>query len=266
MNILETVSEEVLQSMRKREQDFKDRHIKPQTPEQAEKTRQYWDNVFSAPQRQGGNLVMTRNTNQELPYEDARKKFWAILQLRAAKIEILENRPFAWTFDDEQKQILQNLLKYFINDPSCAWPLTKGLFIFGAPGTGKTEILTALSEFCWRQVPELTKYFKLCSLSEIYIQAKASKDSDPIQPNVQNDRCFDEFGRYTGAILRYGDPLDINEAIIEQRYTRYRRYGQLTHFIANATPNELEGSITPMIYDRLRSMCTSVHFPGTSKR
>ena len=266
MNTLEIVSEEVLQSMRQREQEFKDRNVVKPTPEQIEKTRQYWDGVFSQPARHTGELIMTRNTNQELEYEDAKKKFWAILQLRAAHIEILENKPFKWTFDEDQKHILQNLLKYFINDSSCVWPLTKGLFIYGAPGTGKTEILTALSEFCWRQQPELTKYFKMCSLSQIYVEAKANANSDPIQPNVQNDRCFDEFGRYTGAITRYGDSLDINEAIIEARYERSRRYGQLTHFIANATPNELEGSFTPMIFDRLRSMCTSIHFSGTSKR
>ncbi len=268
MDILETVSNEVLEAMRRREKEYLDRK-RPgqvdQSPEQIESDRMYWEGVFSQPQR-SPQLLMSRNTNQELSYETARKAFWAILQLRAAHIEMLEKRPFQWIFSDEEKVIMQNLVKYFINDQSCAWPLTKGLFIYGAPGTGKSEILTALSEFCWRQQPQLSKYFKVCSLSKIYVDAKANKESDPIQPNVQDDRCFDEFGLYTGAITRYGDSLDINQAIIEQRYERSRRYGQLTHFIANATPNELEGSFTPMVFDRLRSMCTSVHFPGTSKR
>jgi Cdc6-like AAA superfamily ATPase len=261
-------TEQVLNAMRQREKDYLERKAPgaiEQTPEQIEFARQYWQRVFSEPQKNTG-LSMSRNTNQELPFEDARKGFWSILQLRAAHIEVIDNTPFEWVFDDNQKGIVQNLIKYFINDASCIWPLTKGLFVYGAPGTGKTEIMTALSEFCWRREPQLTKYFKMCSLSQIYVDAKSNKESDPIQPNIQNDRCFDEFGRYTGAIMRYGDLLDITEAIIEQRYERARRYGQLTHFIANATPNELEGSFTPMVFDRLRSMCTSVHFSGTSKR
>ena len=268
-NNLLAATESVLESMRQREKDYMERKAvgaSEATPEQIEFSRQYWEKVFSEPQKRTGDLLMTRNTNQEMSYEDARKAFWSILQLRAAHIEVLDNRPFSWDFDSEQAVIVQNLIKYFINDDSCKWPLTKGLFIYGAPGTGKTEIMTALSEFCWRQQPQLSKYFRMGSLSQIYVEAKANKESDPIQANVQNDRCFDEFGRYTGAIVRYGDSLDINEAIIEQRYERSRRYGQLTHFIANATPNELEGSFTPMVFDRLRSMCTSIHFTGTSKR
>ena len=268
-NILETSTETVLAAMRQREKEYMERNAPgfvEQTPEQIEFARAYWERVFSEPQRQSQGLAMARNTNQEMSYDAARKSFWAILQLRAAHIEVLENTPFEWQFDPEQADIVKNMLKYFINDPSCKWPLTKGLFVYGAPGTGKTEILTSLSEFCFRQQPELTKSFKMCSLSQIYVEAKANKDRDPIQPNVQNDRCFDEFGRYTGHITRFGDTLDINEAIIEQRYERSRRYGQLTHFIANATPNELEGKFTPMIFDRLRSMCTSVHFSGSSKR
>jgi hypothetical protein len=269
-NILESASEEVLQAMRQREADYMNRAslgAVAQTPEQIEFTRQYWENVFNEPQKHVGELVMTRSTNQEMSYEDARRSFWKILQNRAVQIEALEDTSFEWIFTPEQWKTVGNLVKYFINDPSCAWPLTKGLFIYGAPGTSKTELMEMLSEFTWRHQPkELTKYFKMCNLSQIYVEAKATKDSDPIQPNIQNDRCFDEFGRYTGQILRYGDGLDINEAIIEQRYERNRRYGQLTHFIANATPNELEGSFTPMVFDRLRAMCTSVHFTGESKR
>lgn len=261
-----TVANEVLQAMRKRQQDYENRHVLAQTPEQIEFTRAYWDKVFSTQQKGRAQLIMSRSTAHEMPFDVARKVFWGILQMRAASIEIHEDVEFNWWFTDQQKETVRNLVMYFINDRACQWPLTKGLFIYGAPGTGKTELMASLSELCYRNVPQLTKYFKLCSLSEIHVKAKTNKEYDPIAPNVEGDKCFDEFGRYTGSIMRFGDQLDINEAIIEQRYERYKRYGQLTHFIANATPNELEGSFTPMVYDRLREMCTSVHFTGQSKR
>lgn len=233
------------------------------TPEQQAAAKDYWTSVFSSEPKQSP-LWVSQPTKQEMDYMEARKKVWAILQLRAAHIEDIEGRAFEWIFNDEEKAILQNIVRYFINDPASQYPLSKGLFLYGSPGTGKTEIMRAMSRFCADN--DLSKAFVFCSLSHIHIEAKANKKYDPVTPNVQQQRCFDEFGRYIGPITRYGDLLDINEAIIEQRYERGRRYGQITHFIANATPNELNQALSPMISDRLRSMCTGIVFSGTSKR
>lgn len=133
-----------------------------------------------------------------------------------------------------------------------------------AVGTGKTEIMQAFCKFC--EAHDLKKSFKLTSMSAVHIEAKTNKDFDPIAENIMYDRLFDEFGRHAGAVIRFGDALDINEAIVELRYERWKRYGQLSHFIANATPNDLENLFSPMVFDRLREMCTSVLFPGKSKR
>lgn len=233
------------------------------TPEQIQAEADYWQRVFSEPERRPA-LMVARSTVREMDYETARKKVWALLQLRAAHIEQIENAPFAWDFNDEEKQHLRNLTRYFINDPACEWPLTKGLFLYGMPGTGKTEMMQVFARFCEENM--LSKQFSYTNMSEVYTRAKSDKDFDPVTPNVQFDRAFDEFGRHVGPVVRFGEPLDINEAIIEQRYERQRRYGQLTHFIANVTPNDVENAFTPMIFDRIRSMCTGVSFTGKSKR
>lgn len=237
-----------------------------QTPEQQAKTAEYWQRVFSdvSPVVQSA-IMVSRRTAQEMEYETARKRVWSLLQLRAAHIIDLENNPeFRWIFSDDDRANLQNIVRYFINDPACAYPLTKGLFMYGAPGTGKTEIMQVMERFCRENT--LTKSFELTSLSAVHIQTKAEKDCDPITKNVQHDRCLDEFGRFVGPVTRFGESLDINEALIEMRYERFRRYGQLSHFIANTTPNEMQGAFSPMVFDRLRSMCTSIHFKGDSKR
>jgi len=266
MNAQDTVTEQVLSAMRQREKDFLERKrpgVIEATPEQIEYANNYWTRVFAdKPPRQ--ELMLSRSNRVEDEYEAARRKFWAVLQLRAAHISVIDNINFEWEFDENKKFIIQNLIKYFINDPSCAWPLNKGIFLYGMPGTGKTEMMMAAQRFCSDY--GFTKAFELCSLSEIYTTAKANKEFDPVTPNSQGERCFDEFGRHTGAVIRFGDGLDINEAIIERRYERKRRYGQLTHFIANATPNELEGAFSQMVFDRLKSMCTSIHVTGQSKR
>lgn len=200
----------------------------------------------------------------EMPYEEARRKFWAVLQMRAAAIEVFTEQPFQWEFDETEIEAIRDLIRYFINDPESKKPLFKGVFLYGAVGTGKTEIMQAFQKFCENE--NLEKRFKFSSMSKIYTDAKTNKDFDPISENVTCDRLFDEFGRYSGAVLNFGESVDINEIIIEQRYERWKRYGQLSHFIANATPNDLGDMFSPMIFDRLREMCFSVLLPGKSKR
>lgn len=237
-------------------------------PETSDAERAYWQRVFSEPTAPQ-TLFVTRSTRQEMEYETARRKVWALMQLRAAHISDLENRQFEWEMSPDFAAAVRALTKYFINDPTAEHdcnplPLTKGLFIYGAVGTGKTELMHIMQRFATEN--NLTKAFQFSSLSKVYTDAKASADFDPIAQNVCFERCFDEFGRYVGAVKRYGDDLDINEAILEQRYERFKRYGQLTHLVANLAPNETADKFSPMLVDRVRSMCTGVYFKGESKR
>lgn len=229
----------------------------------AEALKEYWGNVFAEkPQKQPAFMV-TRRTAQEMDYDEARKKFWAILQLRAAHIAMNTGNPeFKWIFDEKQAEQIGHLLRYFINDPDSRYPLTKGLFVYGAPGTGKTEVMQALGRFT--EEYELTKKFELVNMPAVYDSAR--RGNDEVATQEQYDRCFDEFGRITGSVLQYGNPIDLNEGIIEARYIRFQRYGQITHLITNATPNSTEKMFSPALYDRIRSMCASVLFEGQSKR
>lgn len=236
--------------------------------ETSEAERDYWQDVFK-PRETGAALFVTRSTRQEMEYEAARRKVWALMQLRAAHISDLQNTPFEWDMNPDFAAAVRALTKYFINDPTAEYdgkplPLTKGLFVFGAVGTGKTELMQIFERFCREN--DLTKAFQFSSLSKIYTDAKANADFDPIAPNVCFDRCFDEFGRYVGAVKRWGDDIDINEAILEQRYERFKRYGQFTHLVANLAPNETAEKFSPMLFDRIRSMCTGIYFKGQSKR
>lgn len=206
----------------------------------------------------------TRDLSQTMDWETARRKVWGMFEMRAAHISQIEDRDFNWVFDESELQIIRNMIRYFINDKSCEWPLTKGLFVYGLPGTGKTEIMRVFERFCMEF--NLPKAFQFTSMAETYVKCKSEKGFDPITQNVQLDRCFDEFGLHTGAVMTFGESLDINEAIIEARYKRFRNGGQVTHFISNMTTTEAKEKLSPMIFDRVKQMCTSVYFKGQSKR
>lgn len=210
------------------------------------------------------SMPIIRDLSQSMEFEAARRKVWGLFEMRAAHISTFEDRDFSWVFSDEERLIIRNMIKYFTNDKSCEWPLTKGLFVYGLPGTGKTEIMQVMERFCIDN--DLPKRFQFTSMAETYVKAKTEKGIDPITQNIQLDRCFDEFGLYTGAVMTFGESLDINEAIIEARYKRFRQGGQITHFISNMTTPEVKAAFSPMIFDRIKQMCTSVYFKGESKR
>lgn len=231
--------------------------------EKSEAEKAYWQKVWMS---KAGQVYPNNRqfTPEQMPFEQAKKSLWKVFLQRAEEITAIQRKPFAWQFDEKEAEIINGLICYFLNDPAGKLPLHKGLFIYGAVGTGKTEIMQVFEK--WTQEQDFKKQFIFTSMSQIYTRAKTESDFDPVTPNLSFDRCFDEFGRYTGNVVNFGNPLDINEAIIEQRYARFQRYGQLTHFIANVQPNDLKGMFSPMINDRIGSMCASVFLPGKSKR
>lgn len=231
------------------------------TAEQREYQRAYFERLRNSSKAE--LKPQPRRFAQEMSYQTAREKFRVILEDRTAQIEI-QKPGFKWVFSEADRLIWSNALKYFINDPACIWPLTKGLFFYGGFGTGKTELFQMLERFCREN--ELQKAFKFTSMSAEYVRARSDKEYDAVTPNIQFDRVFDEVGRYTGNVNHYGNLIELNEAIFEERYRRFQNYGQLTHIITNLDTNAIEAQLSGMLFDRIRSMCTSVFFEGQSKR
>jgi len=169
-----------------------------------------------------------------------------------------------FVFSQAQGEVIGKLIRYFINDRTCGLDLTKGLFVHGVPGCGKTEIMRILATFT--EQSELAKAFVFSDMSEIYAGAIADKNSDPITPNIQFDRCFDEIGLKVGEVNLYGNNIDINESIIYARYNRNRKFGQLSHFVSNHSSEKMLSLLTARVYDRMRDLCQAVEYPGTSNR
>lgn len=255
-----------LEDMRRRQAEFANSHgVRQAQPAEIEKEAEYWKNVFAEKPKRPEGLFVCRPTRQEMDFLEARREFWHMMQIRQEEIRLLDNNPdFVWVLDNNLPFILSNLVKYFINDCTCKWPLTKGIFAYGNTGTGKSEIFRVMADFTKKH--GLTKAFVMTEMTDVFNRTRQDKKYDPIEAIQQHERCLDEFGRNVGPVLRFGEPLEVNESIIEARYGRFKRYGQITHLIANMVPNEAEAMFSPVVFDRLRHMCTSVHFEGVSKR
>jgi hypothetical protein len=121
------------------------------SPEHEEKEREYWQTVFDERKATATAQqvpVMARlfkpeksilHPGQPMGYEEARDIFKKILQERGQEIAILKNdNNFRWMFTDKDGRIIMNLIKYFINDPTSAYPLNKAPFFYGGVGTGRS--------------------------------------------------------------------------------------------------------------------------------
>lgn len=203
-----------------------------------------------------------RQLRQEVTYAEAWRVFARYMRQREYEISAIQNKPFEWDFSDEMKKRIADIIRYFINDPASAYPLNRGLLIYGKPGTGKTEVMQAVQFMC--KSLSIGKQFEWTDMSEEYTAARADKDYDPVKVNVQSDRCFDEFLRQSGVVNPRG--IDLNEIFIEQRYKRFKNYGQITHIISNLDSVDIRPLMSTMAFDRMREMCRSVQFTGESKR
>lgn len=201
---------------------------------------------------------------QQVDYATACEEFRKIRSERAEAKRMASNPEFTWSFSPEDKEIISELIRYFINDPICIWPLNKGLWIWSAVGVGKTEILQLMSKFTKKL--NLSKSFDFVNLSLEYDTARNDKNCNNLERLVRGNKLFDEFLYRHGDVNSYGNKINLNESLIEYRYISSQKYGQTTYLISNVSPLESEAILNTRITDRLMEMCTVVEWKGESKR
>lgn len=223
----------------------------------------YWEKVFSGKKMQ--RVTMVAPLVQQVDYETARVEFRELIKDRAVEIAVAKNlSEYKIELTPDQGMVVVALLKWLINDPTGPLDIAKGFWLYGQPGTFKTELVKLLQRYAVQR--ELFKQFQFTDWSLEYDIALMDGKSDMIQVNEQQFRCFDEFGRKAMPINRFGNKVDANESIIESRYQRFKRYRQFTMFVSNYDPNAIKEILSPMAFDRLTEMVQSIRMPGTSHR
>lgn len=209
------------------------------------------------------NLVVrpSKALPQFMDYETAKHIVWKIGN------GILEQTKKTWIVEESQKKIVEDLVKYFINDPSGRHELTKGIYMFGDVGRGKTFLFKVMQIFCQASNNQ-SRIFKFANCADISDRALWAKDgmNDVIASYCSEAWFFDDLGNEPSAIKSFGNEIQVMERILMQRYPKFVNGNCITHITSNDTPEDFKNKYGSRLADRANEMFNFVMLTGSSKR
>lgn len=165
---------------------------------------------------------------------------------------------------DENRVILNELYKY-TNNTSKVFDSSKGLWLWGSIGTGKSTLMKILAE-----VQRTDKRgFKCVNCSELATKFAASglealEESTFNEPASPCERGFDELGREPIPAKHFGNDLNVIQYILGMRYEL--RHEVKTHVTTNVKKEAIPILYGDYIFDRLNEMFNFIEIKGESRR
>ena len=166
-------------------------------------------------------------------------------------------------YNTNNKEILGNLALYFLNDSSCKYDLSKGLYLYGNTGSGKTTILKAFSLFT--KVTRIKK-FRIASAKEIvrkvtFENNAASLESYTLAAGSQGEWAIDDLGHEHECNV-FGTKINCLEIVLTARYDR----GLLTHCTSNLKPARIKEMYGQRLFSRMHEMFNFIEIKEADHR
>ncbi len=232
------------------------------TPEQQAQISAYYNAVCSLDRQkiQTSRRIIPKAPVMEL--KAAKKGLWEIMQ------EELKDRSITFVFDDHNKLVLDNLVKYFIYDSSSNYRLNKGIFLFGDVGRGKTFLLTSLQVFCCAY--GLDSGFSTIDMKHIARDVQKN-GTGSVEIYTQGNKMYDDVG-FEERALHFGNNICVFTELINMCYRKFTSTGKLCHVTSNLSPDANIGLGTihekygARVDSRCKEMFNFVYLGGNDKR
>lgn len=170
---------------------------------------------------------------------------------------------------DRYRFLVHCFAQYFAGDPSCPFPLHKGIILSGSVGTGKTTLFRAFDlthryhdmDFLLSEKNVSPFIIKSCrSIARNYADKKDG-GIESLKPYYVKNRMFDDFGAENPS-SHYGYRLDVMNEIIQERYDN--RYKSRTYFTTNLTYEQINKTYDVRASSRLDEMCNWIDIGETT--
>lgn len=207
-------------------------------------------------------------TPQLLDYPTARRLVWAIMKAT------LGQRRKEMQVDDNNRPVIVELVKYFINDPDCSLDLQKGILLMGGVGTGKTFLLDTMQAFTLAAKLE-SRHFRTERCVEVAELIRSQNSSDPKAAGKAATRLaqlqrgtwsFDDIGHEPLSVKVWGDDRAVMEPIFTRRYNQFTAGDCITHGTTNLGKDGLRSHYGDRVADRFEEMFNFILLDGPSRR
>ena len=193
----------------------------------------------------------------------------------------IEARGEKFVEQENINDLIPELSKYFLS-VDCKLKKHKGIFLYGAIGSGKTILMQTILKTL--RVNRII-YIPLVSCREIvagfhvkgfesiedYTTRSFSMQSTPRGDFQDRDKprayLFDDFGNEQDG-LYYGSKINVMAEILLSRYSYFQTYGMTTHVTSNMghDGDEIEKKYGTLLRSRMREMFNFVELKGVDLR
>lgn len=227
-----------LEELREKQEKFFLRRADVKKP-MTEAEVKYWEKVFNAPQSNPFDELLADLERQQdirpeivpwIEYDEAKRALWFFMK------KIAEKKRFKWVVYQSLKDLCELLAAYFSGNVAKGLDLHKGFFIYGAPGGGKTEIMSACQMMA-RAYNIEGRMFKIAEAERI-VQETSRADEANLGQYFRGNWAFDDMGNTNMTYQHMGNVINPMQTIFTKRSRTMQVTYITTHITSNVGPDD----------------------------
>jgi len=174
------------------------------------------------------------------------------------KFEITKNNDLAY----------RKLAHFFTGNEMPDLDLTKGIYIYGNKGSGKTLAMKIMKDFTKEIIRN--NGFKFYNATEIKQGVTDIKDAYWAVLNYLDGKpttvFVDDIGTGYDEINTFGTKFNVTEALISERYIHFMRESRFLHVTSNISPLYFQTTYDERIVSRMNEMFNFIEISGPDYR
>ena len=167
-------------------------------------------------------------------------------------------------YTETEKEIIRNLIKYFLNDGTGKYDIKKGIYMYGFYGSGKTQLLQLFQAFT-----NLLNYNKFDKINYKILNDKIKIQGIKAAENISkyNNLFVDDLGFLNESkINSFGNTYDLLMSIVNERYEKWFYSNIKTFYTTNILIDNIKEIYGEGISGRIIDSCNFIKFTETSHR